>query len=327
MREYIVIVVIFSLLLFLTPLAFSALSEFGEEKQQEIEAEKTAAIPKMHFPDKVTVLISGEDGDNEQNQIELTTEEYLIGCLFAQIPVNYHEEALKAQAVAAHTYMLRLLLDGEEISDDPTTAQPFFTEEAAREHYGDEYETHLKRIQPAANYGANRAIAYNGEPIYAVYHSISAGVTNTAYSVWGRDFPYLKSVESSWDRGHPDYLCVNEMTSESIRLAMFGYNRTASMPIDYALWFVNPIKNDYGYVISVKAGENLLSGGDMWRIFKLRSTSFEISFRPDGIFSAETRGFGHGVGLSQYGADVLGNRGFSAEEILAHYYTDVDIVF
>ncbi|MCL1789547.1 MAG: SpoIID/LytB domain-containing protein, partial [Oscillospiraceae bacterium] len=260
-----------------------------------------------------------------QETIELTVEEYLTGCLFAQISVNYHEEALKAQAISAHTYLRRLMLDGAELSDDPSTSQAFFTEETAREYYSDEYDKLLEKITAAAKYGAKRVIIYNGEPIYSVYHSISAGVTNTAYSVWGRDFPYLKSVESSWDRGHPDFLCVNEMTSESIRLAMFNYNRTASMPLDYSLWFADPVKNEYGYVVSVNTGENLLSGGDMWRIFNLRSTSFELSFRNSEVFVSETRGYGHGVGLSQYGADVLGKRGYSCEEILSHYYTDITI--
>jgi stage II sporulation protein D len=315
MKEYIVIIVIFTVLLFATPVVFGVISENIEIF--EVHEDDSWSFD---FPKTFTLLLTEAD-----ETIKLSTVEYLIGCLFAQIPVNYHEEALKAQAIAAHTYLQRLISDGVEISDDPATSQPFFTEEAAREHYGEEYENHLKKIRPAAEYGAERVIIHGGEPIYAVYHSLSAGVTNTAYSVWGRDFPYLQSVESSWDRAHPDFLCVNEMTAESIRLAMFHYNRTASMPVDYALWFVNPIKNDFGYVISVKAGENLLSGGDMWRVFGLRSTSFDISLRSSDVFAAETRGFGHGVGLSQYGASVLGNRGFSCEEILAHYYSGVRV--
>lgn len=320
MKEYIAIIIVFSLLLFATPIVFGALSENLSVNSEDEERER-GLTPGMKFPETISLLLTETD-----ETVELSAEEYLIGCLFAQISVNYHQEALNAQAVAAHSYLRRLMLDGIDISDDIVVSQAYFTKEKAEERYSNEYDKLLERVKTAAAYGVRRLIVYDGEPIYSVYHSISAGVTNTAYSVWGRDFPYLKSVESSWDRSHPDFLCINEMTSESIRLAMFNYNRTASMPLDYSLWFADPVKNDYGYVMSVNAGESLLSGGDMWRIFNLRSTSFEISFRNSDVFVSETRGHGHGVGLSQYGADVLGRRGYSCEEILLHYYTDVEIV-
>ena len=319
-KDYIIIVIVFSLLLFATPAIFE---NFGEARKEKSGGNQATTV-ELDFPKTVTLLLKCEP-ENEET-LELTIEEYLEGCLFAQIPINYHEEALKSQAVAAHTYFQKLLSDGVEISNDPATSQPFFTEEQARERYGDEYESHLKKVKKAAEFGAKHVIVYDNAPIYAVYHSLSAGVTNTAYSVWGRDFPYLRSVESTWDRGHPDFHCVNEMTAESIRLAMFNYNKTASMPVDYSLWFADPIKNEFGYVVSVNAGENLLSGGDVWRIFGLRSTSFDISFRNAEVFVSETRGHGHGVGLSQYGADVLAKRGFLYDEILNHYYTDVTIL-
>jgi stage II sporulation protein D len=312
-KEYIVIIVVFVVFLFGTPVVFGAVYENPASQ---------VIIPVVE--QEITLFLTETD-----EVIRLSVQDYLIGCLFAQIPASYHEQALNAQAVAAHTYLLRLMLDRGEnpvITDNATTCQPFFTEDRAIEHYGEDYGQYLDKVRAAAGFGASRVIVYDNEPIYAVYHSISAGATNTAYSVWGRDFPYLRSVDSSWDTEHPGFTAINEMTSESIRLAIFDYNRTASMPVDYDLWFVNPIKNDFGYVISVKAGETLLSGGDMWRIFNLRSTSFDITFRSGGIFVIQTRGFGHGAGLSQYGADVLANRGFDASQILQHYFTDVTIL-
>jgi stage II sporulation protein D len=314
MKEYIVIVVVFAALLLITPVVFGANPANGSFSPPP-------GALTYDFPQSVMVVLN-ETGET----IQLTTEEYLIGCLFAQIPLTYHPEALRAQAIAAHTYMLRLHEDGVEISDDPQTAQPFFTEEKARKLYGEQYDFFFEDIRAAARFGSTRAIFHENEPIYAVYHSISAGVTNTAFSVWGRHFPYLRSVESSWDREHPGFLAVNELSAETIRLAMFHHNRTASMPVDFDLWFVQPVINEFGYVVSIKAGESMLTGGDMWRVFNLRSTSFEISQRNGGIFVVNTRGFGHGVGLSQYGADVLGRRGFSAEDILTHYYTDVVVI-
>jgi stage II sporulation protein D len=328
MKEYIIIIAVFALLLFMTPVVFGQVNSEAskEDKHNGTDAHSASdasgsSTAVLSFPKTISLLLTDTD-----EAIEISIEEYLMGCLFAQIPVTYHEEALKAQAVAAHSYLLRLMADGVSVTDDTSAFQPFFTKETAREHYGDEYEKYSDKVKAAAEYGARHIMVYEGEPIYAVYHSVSAGVTNTAYSVWGRDFPYLQSVESSWDREHPDFHCVNEMTTESIRLAIYDYNKTASMPIDYSRWFVNPIRNDFGYVESIRVGENLLSGGDMWRIFSLRSVSFEISLNAQRVFVIETQGFGHGVGMSQYGADVLSRRGFLFDEILEHYYNDVTII-
>ncbi|MCL2037053.1 MAG: SpoIID/LytB domain-containing protein [Oscillospiraceae bacterium] len=317
MREYIIIVAVFAGLLLGVPPIYGRV--FGEGGDSSAADSHLSA--DYDFPQQISMLLT-ESGE----VVQIGIEDYLIGCLFAQIPATYHQQALNAQAVAAHSYLLRMLEDGVVISDDAASCQPFFTAQIARQRYGDDYDNYLEIFRAAARHGANRALFFEGAPIYAVYHGISAGVTNTAFSVWGQDFPYLQSVESSWDREHPNFIVHNEMTSESIRLAIFDYNRTASMPIDYSQWFVDIFKNEYGYVLSVKAGETTLSGGDMWRIFNLRSTAFETSFRSGGVFVFETRGFGHGVGLSQYGADVLGRRGFSSDDILKHYYTNIEIV-
>ncbi|MCL1866990.1 MAG: SpoIID/LytB domain-containing protein, partial [Oscillospiraceae bacterium] len=292
MKDYIIILIVFAVLLFATPFAVSVIA--GEKP-----ASPSASVV-LDFPAEVELTLT-ETGE----VINISVEDYIVGCLFAQIPVTYHSEAMNAQAVAAHTYLLRLIRDGAELSDDPYVCQPFFTSERAESHYGDSYKEHLVKIRAAARHGANRVIIHDGEPIHAVYHSISAGVTNTAYSVWGQDFPYLQSADSSWDSEHPNFHMVNEITSEDIRIALYEYNKTTSMPVDYEKWFINPIKNEYGYVISAKVGDSLLSGGDMWRMFGFRSPSFDISLRSGGIFIIETRGYGHGVGLSQFGADVL----------------------
>ncbi|MCL2633409.1 MAG: SpoIID/LytB domain-containing protein [Oscillospiraceae bacterium] len=306
MREYVIIILVFAVLLFTVP--FLPLGSISAQ-----------APNAASFPEKFTILL--ESG----KILEMSVIDYLTGCLFAQIPVNYSENALKAQAIAAHTYALRLIASGVALSDSPTECQPFFTEEKAREHYGSEYNAYYSRVRRAAEYGAKRVILHSGEPIYAVYHSISSGVTNTASTVWGRDYPYLKSVGSSWDREHEHYLCTNEMTTDYMRLSLLEYDKTLTMPVDYSLWFTDVVKNDYGYVMSLKAGSTPLSGGDMWRMFNLRSIAFEITYNGNA-FSIETRGFGHGVGLSQYGAEVLSGRGYSPEEILKYYYTGVEII-
>jgi len=307
MREYIAIMAVFAALLFGTPLLFAKISA-----DNGIRA-------SLEVPEKITLFLN-QSGE----YVSLTPEDYLTGCLFAQIPVNYREEALKAQAVAANTYALRLLADGVKLSDSQVLCQPYFTEEKAREYYGEDYNVYYGKVRRAAEYGAKHVIVYDSEPIYAVYHSVSAGVTNTAYSVWGRNFPYLQSVNSDWDREYADFDCVNEISPDAVRAAILNYDKTAAMPVDYSLWFADIQKNKEGYAVSVKVGDFTFSGGDMWRVFGLRSTAFDVTY--NGLaFSFETKGYGHGVGMSQYGADYLAKT-YTCEQILNYYYKEIKII-
>ncbi len=264
----------------------------------------------------------------------LTWEEYLTGCLAAQIPLDYEQEALNAQAAAAMTYGQRLIADlsgsdkipvGADLSDSSSLCQPYYTPEKCSEIYGGSYNDYLPALESAAAYGVNHIITYENMPIYAVYHSVSAGMTNTAESVWGRSFDYLKSVDSSFDRSYINYACRNEMTAEQARVCLVNYKEGIETPADYSRWFSEFNADENGYVISVKIGDNIFSGGDIWRIFGLRSTAFTVEYE-NGIFTFVTRGYGHGAGLSQFGANEMAKQGKTAEEILRHYYGE-NVVF
>ena len=289
-------------------------------------------LPNVFIKEKSTSLETIRLYIEESGEIlTLTAEEYVLGCISAQIPIDYEEEALKAQAAAAMTYGLRLIedlkqADGEipenaDLSDSSEICQPFFTSERCKEEYGESYEKYLPVLKRAAAYGASHVITYKKEPIYSVYHSVSAGRTRSAIGVWGRDFDYIKPAESGWDRDYINYECVNEMTAEAARLALVGYKADIETPADYSKWFSDFNVNEDGYVISVKIGNNIFSGGDIWRIFKLRSTAFTVEYRNE-IFVFTTKGYGHGAGLSQYGANEMAKEGKTAEEILYHYYGD-----
>ncbi len=258
----------------------------------------------------------------------LTWEEYLTGCLSAQIPLDYEQEALNAQAAAAMTYAHRLMIDlknsgkipdSADLSDSVSLCQPYYTPEKCAELYGGSYEEHLPRLQKAAQYGISHVITYENEPIYAVYHSVSTGRTNTSRGIWGRSFDYMESVDSPWDKDYINYECRNEMTAEQARLCLVNYKADIVTPADYSKWFTEFNADENGYVISVKIGDNLFSGGDIWRIFGLRSTAFTVEYE-SGIFTFTTKGYGHGAGLSQYGANEMAKQGKTAEEILRHYY-------
>ena len=307
--------VLFCALLFSVPFAHGKMS-----LEQNFES-------PAHFTLKIT---------ETDEVVTLSVTDYLIGCLFAQIPPDYHIEALKAQAVAAHTYALRFIknnsifpdfvdvIGGANLTDDARVFQPYYSPDKAREFYKDDYERYYDKIKTAAEFGAKHVILYADEPINAVYHNVSSGVTNTPGGVWGQDFPYLKSVNSEWDTLHPDYLCINEFALDRVLVAFLDHDRSMQIPESPDDWFTAPKVNAAGYVESADIGETTFSGGDIWRILNLRSPAFKVTLSSN-VFSFETKGFGHGVGLSQFGANHMAENGKTALEILSYYYSDVEI--
>ena len=287
------------------------------------------AAETVVFPETVRLYMS-ETGET----VTLPAEEYIEGCLAAQIPIDYEPEALRAQACASATYALRLMKDlagsgklpeGADISDDRKLCQPYMPEAGRTATYGADYGKYRENLQNAARYGISHIITLGGEPIYAVYHSVSAGGTCPSEYIWGQTLPYLRRVDSPWDRSYINYECANEYRSEDIRVLLAKYDGAAEIPADPARWFTDLRADENGYVISVSIGKNVFSGGDMWRILGLRSPSFTVSYI-DNVFTFTTRGFGHGAGFSQYGANELAKSGSSAEEIL-HYYYGGEVMF
>lgn len=286
------------------------------------------------FPESIRLLLT-----EAEEVVTLTAEEYIEGCISAQIPIDYEQEALNAQASAAATYALRLISDfrdnstvsftgknGEraDLSDSTALCQPYFSYEECKEQYGEDYGLYYPNIKKAAIYGLSHIITYENEPIYSVYHSVSTGETCNPEIVWGRSLPYLKPVKSEWDKGYINYECVNEMTTEKARALLVAYKSDIEIPADFGKWFSEFNVNESGYVISVKIGKTTFSGGDVWRIFGLRSPAFTISYS-DNIFTFTTKGYGHGAGLSQYGANEMAKSGKTAKEILEYYYSGVNI--
>lgn len=304
MKKYIIMAVILVSAMLLLPKAFAAVfnGAFPADGIKEFE---------------LTLVESGEE-------ITLTAEEYLEGCLFAQIDVSYEPEALKAQAVAAYTYALRLVGDGNRLSDSTSLCQPYFTAEKAMEYYGDSYSEYLPKIKEAAAYGASHALYYDNKPIYSVYHSVSAGVTARPEYIWGISLPYLERVDCPRDREYPHFQTRNEISVEDMRIKLLAYDGTLDMPLDYSLWFSDIIKDESGYVMSAKVGDKTLSGGDLWRLLGLRSTCFDISWN-GMVFTVTAQGYGHGAGLSQYTANIMAKNGRSAEEILGYFYVGAEL--
>lgn len=313
----------------LTALDFGdfSLKNVREKLAVSLQSEEVSEVSEeVHQPETVKVMatISGE-----VNEVDL--REYLIGCVACEMPPTYETEALKAQAVAAYTNLVRLKenpdasLNGADISDSPSKHQGYYDDSTVREKYGEKYEAYRQKLEEAVDAVEGEIISYNGEPIVAAYHAVSTGRTEDASSVWSGDVPYLKSVNSSADRLSPDCTATLVMSAEQVREAL-SKDGEIVLGDDPAAWFTDFIlsENKTGAVKSVNVGGKSFSGNAARKLLGLRSPSFTVEYA-DGSFTFNTQGYGHLVGMSQYGANYMAQTGSSYKEILQHYYKGVKI--
>ena len=251
---------------------------------------------------------------------EYTANDYIFGVVAAEMPALYEEEALKAQAVAAYTfacYQLQNNTNAEyDISADPKTAQCFITREEASERWGEKADEYAQKIDDCITAVQGEILLYEGNPIFAAYHAISPGTTNSCADVWGKDLPYLKSVSSAGDPLADGYLSELTFTVDEIVERLKSITAPSGEPQDY---FTDIKITNNGYVKELTYCGKTLSGAEICSALDLRSSNFETTF-VDGKFTFTVKGYGHGVGMSQTGADYMAKQGSSYREILLHYY-------
>ena len=260
--------------------------------------------------------------------------DYVRGAVCAEMPPSFHTEALTAQAVAAHTYAVRWHLNqqsspdpslkGADFAADPDHWRGYVTEAQARERFGDKFDVYWGKLTEAADRGAEYVLVYEEEPIVAAYHSISAGNTEAASNVWPGEAPYLAPVESFGDTLAPNYETTVRFTPQEVSKALLSADATLALGDDPAGWLKITSRSPSGYALTVEAGGGSFTGQEIRTLFGLRSSDFEISYA-EGAIVFTVRGYGHGVGLSQYGADYMARQGAGFEEILLHYYTDCQL--
>lgn len=238
-------------------------------------------------------------------------EEYVVGVVAAEMPAAFGEEALKAQAVAARTYQVRQMraAGAEGVLYD--VGQAYLDEAGQKAKWGEKYGFYAAKIRKAVRETAGEIMVYGGEPILAAFHAQSAGRTEDAAYVWAEAVPYLKSVDSSGDREAPDHRMTVKFSEKELE-AKLGSGDVKVLS-----------RTDAGYVTEVQAGEKILSGAELRQALGLRSTNFTIETKGSAILFT-TLGYGHGAGMSQYGAGALAEQGKNYHEILRHYYTGID---
>lgn len=260
--------------------------------------------------------------------------EYVIGAVCAEMPASFNTEALKAQAVAAHTYAERRRLQeldspdpalhGADFSNDTSKYQGYFTPQQIKDRFGSSYDDNFSRISEAVDEVLPYLITYKDEPAIAAFHSLSSGRTESAENVWGAKIDYLIPVDSYADIAAPKYLEKKAFSREELEARLKETFPSAVLGEDMSHWITTDSISESGTVISAHVGDTQVSGNDIRTALELRSACFAVEYsEKDAVFT--TRGFGHGVGMSQYGADAMAANGSSWKEILAHYYPGCSI--
>lgn len=255
----------------------------------------------------------------------LPFEEYLVGVVAAEMPADFNIEALKAQAVTARTYTVYLLMNDNKIGvpegadlTDTENHQVYKSEDELKELWGAKYQSNIEKIKQAVAATQGQILTYEGDPIYAAFFSTSNGYTENAEDYWSKEEPYLKSVQSPWDVDTPQFkgqkiISVNEFQSKlGVKLSN---NNSIGTIIE---------KTEGNRVGKVNINGKILTGKNIREKLELKSTDFTWERKGNNIV-INTRGYGHGVGMSQYGANGMASEGKSYEEIVQHYYKGTEI--
>ena len=259
---------------------------------------------------------------NEENNIEnLNLEEYLIGVIAAEMPASFEVEALKAQAVAARSYALYKIehTKNQEYNILTTvTDQSYITNEEMKEKWQMDFEKYFTKIKNAVDETKGEVMVYNNEIIESFYFAMSNGKTEDSIAVFQETLPYITSVDSKWDNEELKNFLVSIEISKTEFCEKLSLNNCQSITIND----IN--RSSSNRITKLKINNQKFSGTEIRHLLNLRSTDFEINVNGEKI-TITTKGYGHGVGMSQYGANGMAKEGYTYKEILNYYYKDIAI--
>jgi stage II sporulation protein D len=255
--------------------------------------------------------------------VDMPLSDYLVGAVAAEMPASFHSEALKAQAVASYSYMLWLKENADnpdyDISSDPTKHQGYLRDEEMKEKWGNKYESYKKKIEDAVSAVYGEYLTYNSEVILALFHAISPGITQDSAEVWETALPYIKPQSAPGDALSPDFDSKVVITCEKIREAFdISDNVKDSELMDiFAM-------SDSTYVKAIPVADKTLTAREIASKLSLRSPYFTAEYNQSS-YIFKVKGYGHGLGMSQYSADYMARQGSSYKEILMHFYADTEL--
>lgn len=320
----------FLFICFLLPAFLTKRNTTEVNSQNEIESIEQVteeSETKYDYKNYATIkLLHKQTGEVE----EVELDSYLCNVVSAEMPADYEKEALKAQAIVARTYTVYKINNKKheeaDICDDSTCCQAWISKEDRLAKWeATKRESNWQKIEEAVNETKGKIITYNNEPINAFFHSNSGGTTEIPVNVWGgTGYPYLQVVETAGEEGYSQYSSEVELTNEEL------INKLKEKYPDIQIDFNNneDIKiveyTDSNRVKTIKFGNHEISGVEARTIFGLKSTNFEVE-KQNGKVKFSVKGYGHGVGMSQTGADSMAKEGKNYEEIIKHFYIGVEI--
>ena len=279
----------------------------------KIEKIKTGII--INNEKNIRILRSNNTVEN------INLEDYLIGVVSSEVPVSFKKEAIKAQAVAARTYALKQMQNNQNESydvKDDTSSQVYKSNEELKTIWKENYDNNINIIKEAVNETKGEYLTYNNDIIYAFFFSTSNGQTEDNKDVFGQDLPYLKVVDSSFDEKETNDFKVTKTYS------LEEFYQKLEIPYSNNLVITDIVYTDSKRIKNIKINNIEFTGIDIRRRLSLRSTDFTIEKNNDQILIT-TKGYGHGVGMSQYGANALAKQNKTYEEILKYYYKGTNL--
>ena len=268
------------------------------------------------------VLINGD-------AVEMAAADYLTGVVAAEMPASFEFEALRAQAVAARTYAMYCESTGRhsgaQVCTDSGCCQAWLSRDELKARWGADYDVYYERLRAAVTETAGEYLSYEGQPVFAAFHSSSAGTTEDSGRVWN-SVPYLISVSSPESAETvPGYVSTVDVSRLDFRDSILASCPEADFSTPEETWIGEIKRTPGGRVESVALGGREIKGTALRSMFSLRSTAFELEWTGE-VFRFTVTGYGHGVGMSQYGANVMAQGGADYREILAHYYPGTELV-
>ncbi len=333
MKNYLISIVFIFISLIITPVALLSGGVVSQnntiiavEQTTSDKVENTKKTDSDTPEDSITVFLS----DTKEN-LAVSEFEYVCGSVAAEMPLMYHEEALKAQAIACYTNSLRLKnsknksgINGADISDNPATHQGYLTREERKEKWGEDYQKYESKLETIVKAVEGEFLTYDNEYCLCAFSAICTGTTESAENVWGEKIPYLVSVKSSGDTLSPQYSSTNTFTKSQFISIMKDLDISINSKANLEEIIGKTKTSKAGTVLKIEINKKNLTGEQIRSAFSLRSSAFKITATENEV-TFKVSGYGHGVGMSQYGADFMARQGSTYDEILKHYYKGAEI--
>lgn len=300
-------IILFTIILIFIP--FFIVNILGINKIEEIE---------LKYINNINVRVKRLS----TNEIQIVPlEEYIVGVLAGEMPVYFELEALKAQAVASRSYVLKRLeynKDSEYDVVDSVLNQVYLDDNYLKEAWGKDYVVNINKLRTAVNQTIDEYLEYDGEIIDALFFSTSNGYTEDASVVFNLELPYLKSVESKWDAQ------TSSVFKSQKTMSLQEFYEKLGLEYKSELSFNVLERSDTNRIIKLEINGNMLNATDVYNKLGLRSTDFNLTQVGTNVV-IDTKGYGHGVGMSQYGALGMAKEGYNYMQILEYYYSGAEI--